>query len=35
MWHAFLGDDEGRRWTSVYCAEPVMPVGLLREILHA
>ena len=32
---AFLGDDEGEKgWTSVYCAEPVMPVGLLREILR-
>ncbi|MEA3364210.1 MAG: hypothetical protein U9Q79_01100, partial [Candidatus Hydrogenedentes bacterium] len=34
---AFLGDEEnedGKSWTSVYCAEPVLPVGLLREILR-
>lgn len=32
---AFLGDEaEEKGWTSVYCAEPVLPVGLLREILR-
>ncbi|HQE82586.1 MAG TPA: hypothetical protein PLM14_06265 [Candidatus Hydrogenedentes bacterium] len=32
---AFLGDEaDEKSWTSVYCAEPVMPVGLLREIFR-
>lgn len=34
---AFLGDEDGedgKSWTSVYCAEPVVPVRLLREILR-
>ncbi|MFO7976823.1 MAG: hypothetical protein R6V12_19600 [Candidatus Hydrogenedentota bacterium] len=34
---AFLGGEENgdeKSWTSVYCAEPVLPVELLREILR-
>ena len=32
---AFLGNnDEENTWTSVYCAVPAMPTGLLREILR-
>ncbi len=28
------GEDGDQGWTSVYCAEPVLPPGLLREILR-